>query len=278
MIESKLSKAAQNLSEPVSDFALIEEKATKDRQSRAYSYRKGLRKPVLIACILLLLGCTTIAASTEINYGAWAKYSSNFEDATAIADTAGITLPENMAGSPFYEMVTLYNCKPGTTYLDALINPAYKWYSIDYCKEENVSSQDPSDGSEIVYCYTKDNYELAFGPTDNDLYRYVFCLDENNTATFENAIPGSIQTSEYNGIHLQMMTRLVEDKESIEEVDGVRVEHYFYIHSIQWLDAEKHVVFQIDYSAHVPVTPDSEAKIYPGKLVELAKELIDLNR
>ena len=269
MIESKLYQAAQSLPEPTSSFYQIEEKAYQNQSKSTFSGHRSLKLAPILACVLILLcSVVAVAASTEVNFSAWASRSNDYNHAEKIADKLGIVLPETLDDSPFYNTTTMYVVPEGTSYLDALINPAYPWYSVDYGVQDVVrkyTSDEPDSSfseSSVVY----DEYSISFGSTENELYKYVFSLDESGTRILENALPGSYRTEEYNGITMQIVTDVHYDSENGSKI-------FAYHHRVIWVDANNHAVF----SLHKRFYAEEAADQLPAEMIEFAKEIIDMN-
>ncbi len=270
MIENRLYKAAQLLPEPTSTFVNIEEKAYRNRKVTSFHTLQYRRVAAIVACVFLLMSISVaVAATTEVNYSAWAKRSNAFYDVEKIGESIGIVLPEVLDDSPFYNITTMYVAPEGTTYLDALSNPAYPWYSVDYGVQDVVrkyNSDKPGSGfseSSVVY----DEYSLSFGSTENELYKYVFSLDESGTWTHENTLSGSFRTEEYDGVTMQIVTYVQYDLENSNEI-------FAYHHKVIWVDANNHAVFSLHKSFYAE---EEAADQLPAELIEFAKVIIDMN-
>lgn len=269
MIESKLYQAAQSLPTPKTSFCDIENKARINRNHQNFRIRRYRMVAAMLACAFLLMGSAAVAATTEVNYSAWAKYSNDVDDAKKIGENIGIIFPEALDDSPFYNITTMYVAPEGTTYLDALTNPAYPWYAVDYGVEDVVreyDSDEPDSGfseSSVVY----DKYSLSFGNTENEMFKYVFSLDETGTRILEKALPGSYHTEEYNGITMQIVTDVQYDRDNGSEV-------FAYHHRIIWIDAENHAVFCLHKSFYAD---ENAADQLPKEMIDFAKEIIDMN-
>jgi len=270
MIESKLLQAAQLLPEPASTFFQIEEKAYRNRKVSSVNTCQYRRVAAIVACVFLLMSVSiAVAATTEVNYSAWAKRSNTFRDVEKIGENIGIVLPENLGDSPFYNITTMYVAPEGTTYLDALTNPAYPWYSVDYGVQDIVreyNSYEPDSGfseSTVVY----DAYSVSFGSTENELYKYVFSLDESGTRMLKNALPGSYRTEEYKNITMQIVTGIQYDGENESDI-------FAYHHRVIWVDTINHAVFSLHKSFYAE---EKAADQIPGEMIEFAKDIIDLN-
>lgn len=263
MIESRLYKAAQLLPEPTSTFFQIEEKAYQNRKVSSFNTRQYRRVAAIVACVFLFMSVSVaVAATTEVNFSAWASRSNDYNHVEKIADKLGVALPETLDDSPFYNITTMCVAPEGTTYLDALSNPAYPWYSVDYGIQDVVrkyaSDEPDSDFSESSVVY--DEYSISFGSTENELYKYVFSLDESRTRILENALSGSYRTEEYNGITMQIVTDVQYDSENVSKI-------FAYHHRVIWVDTNNHAVFSLHKLFYV----EEEAAD------QLPAEMIDMN-
>lgn len=269
MIESKLYQAAQALPTPKTSFCEIENKARISKNNQTFRIRRYRMVAAMLVCAFLLMGSAAVAATTEVNYSAWAKHSNNFSDAEVIAEKVGVILPKAIDDSLFYNITTMYVAPEGTTYLDALTNPAYPWYAVDYGVQDVVReyySDEPDSGfseSSVVY----DKYSLSFGNTENELFKYVFSLDETGARILEKALPGSYYTEEYNGITLQIVTDVQYDRDNESEV-------FAYHHRIIWIDEENHAVFCLHKLFYAD---EKAADQMPEEMIDFAKEIIDMN-
>ena len=261
MIETKLHQAAQTLPVPTSTFSQIHEKAYWSQRRSSFDVRKYRRLAALLVCVVLLMGGAAIAATTEVDYSAWATRSSAFADCIRVADKFGITLPESIGDSPFREVTTLYVVPKGTTYIEALSTPIYRWYDVDY-GVQNIVRTEHSETIEV-----SDEYSLAFGSADGELCGYVFSLDESGIWALDNTLPGSYQTEEYKGITLQMGTTVHYNIESDSDI-------YSYQHKVIWVDTNLNVVFVINKSFYAE---EDAADKFPDKMIEFAKSIIDQN-
>lgn len=269
MIESKLFQAAQSLPTPKTSFSEIENKARINKKHRSFRIRRYRMVAAMLVCTFLLMGSAVVAATTEVNYSAWATHANQFSDVEVVAKKVGVVLPEAIDDSPFYNITTMYVAPEGTTYLDAIMNPAYPWYSVNYGVQNVVreyNSDEPDSGySESIV--VKDAYSLSFGSTDNELFRYVFGLNENGDRILEDAIQGSYQTIVHNGITMQIVTDVQHDLEDENEVLA-------YHHRVVWIDTENHAVFSLHKSFDAK---ENAADQLPGEMIDLAKKIIDMN-
>lgn len=269
MIETRLQQAVLTLPEPASSFSRIEEKAYQSQKKSSFRIRQYRQVAAILICAFLLMGSTVIAATTEVNYSAWAIHSSAFSDVQQISEKLGVVLPETLDASPFYNITTMYVAPEGTTYLDALADPAYPWYSADYGVQDVVrkyNSDAPDSGfseSSVIY----DTYSVSFGSTENELFKYVFGLDESGTRILENALPGSYRTEYYNGVIMQIVTDVQYDGDNGCEV-------FAYHHRIIWVDADNHAVFSLHKSFYAE---EDAADQLPIEMIAIAKKIIDMN-
>lgn len=269
MIESKLYQAAQALPTPKTSFCEIENKARISKNNQTFRLRRYRIVAAMLVCAFLLMGSAVVAATTEVNYSAWAKHSGQFSDAEVAAEKVGVTLPEAINDSPFYNITTMYVAPEGTTYLDALTNPAYPWYAVDYGVQKVVREyySDKPDSGYSESIDIDDKYSLSFGSTDNELFRYVFGLNENGDRILEKAIQDSYRTEEYNGITIQIVTDVQHDRDNGSEV-------FAYHHQIIWIDEDNHAVFCLHKSVYAD---EIAADQLPKEMIDFAKEIIDMN-
>ncbi|MBR3840823.1 MAG: hypothetical protein IKM20_06780, partial [Erysipelotrichales bacterium] len=185
------------------------------------------------------------------------------------AEKVGITLPYSLDDSPFYQMLTVHVAPEGTTYLEAISNPLYPWYEVNYGIEdvvrEDISDETGTGYSEYSVVY--DKYQILFGSTENELYKYVFHLDENDTYILDNDPLNQYLTEMYRDINLQITTEVFYDFENNNEIVS-------YSHEIFWVDDANKAVILIRKPVDVSVTDDIE---FPTEMIEFAKEIIDLN-
>lgn len=167
------------------------------------------------------------------------------ERAESISEELGITIPESLDGNVFCNITTGYVVPHGTSYLEALITPAYQWYSVDY----------GSDGAE----------SLSFGSTKDELYQYCFDLNSENIWSPEHLQSGRLRTEEYKGITLQIGTVVYNDRND-DSISG-------FIPHVVWVDEENSAVFSLSG----PACDESNAGQITDHLTETAKEIIDIN-
>ena len=200
MIEDRLYEAVQELPVPTVSFTAVKERAARQKNVSGFQFIQHRGIAGLFAGVFLLAGCTVIAATTEMDYGAWASHSGDFSKAEAISDELGITIPESLDGNAFCNITTGYVVPHGTSYLEALITPAYQWYSVDYG--------------------TDDAKSLAFGSTKDALYQYCFDLNSESIWSPERLQSGSLRTEEYKGITLQIGTVISYSDEIDDSISG----------------------------------------------------------
>lgn len=221
-------------------------RAARQKNVSRFQFIQHRRIAGLFAGVFLLAGCTVIAATTEVDYGAWASHSGDFSKAETISDEPGITIPESLDGNAFCNITTGYVVPHGTSYLEALITPAYRWYSVDYG--------------------TDDAKSLAFGSTKDALYQYCFNLNSENVWSPEHLLPGSCRTEEYKGITIQIGTVISYNEGSDDSISGC-------IPHVVWVDEENSTVFSLSASA----CEQADIPQTAGRLIGTAKEIINMN-
>lgn len=238
-MEERLRQAAQALPEPKGDFLCIEEQA-KETVKTPYVNRK---KRLVILALALCLFITACAYSTT-KYGLWGGYSSNsFGDARRAAEKFAYQLPETLNGSPFQSFSTAHGAPEEASYLQALLTPTYKLYTVRYAVEK--MEQQESGGE---FHWEENVSSVSFGTTEKEQWKYHFSVAEDGSCNYSGVEPGSNRTAEYEGYTLYLYT--------IGES-----------HSVRWEDTERKMV--IDMTCY-----DLESQ---EDAVEIAKELIDLN-
>lgn len=246
MIEDRLYEAVQELPVPAVSFTAVKERAASQKNSSGFQFIQRRRIAGIFAGVFLLAGCTVIAATTKVDYGAWASHSRDFSKAESISEDLGITIPESLDGNTFCNITIGYVVPHGTSYLKALITPAYQWYSADYGTDRAES--------------------LAFGSTKDDLYQYCFDLNSENIWSPERLQSGSLRTEEYKGITMQIGTVISYNEGSDDSISG-------FIPHVVWIDEENSTVFSLSASACEQVDISQTA----GRLIGTAKEIIDMN-
>lgn len=246
MIEDRLYEAVQELPVPTVSFTAVKERAARQKNVSGFQFIQHRRIAGLFAGVFLLAGCTVIDATTEVDYGAWASHSGDFSKAETISDELGITIPESLDGNAFCNITTGYVVPHGTSYLEALITPAYQWYSVDYG--------------------TDDAKSLAFGSTKDALYQYCFDLNSESIWSPERLQSGSLRTEEYKGITLQIGTVISYSDEIDDSISG-------FIPHVVWIDIENSTVFSLS----APVYDESNTDQITDRLTKTAKEIINMN-
>lgn len=246
MIEDRLYEAVQELPVPTVSFTAVKERAARQKNVSGFQFIQHRRIAGLFAGVFLLAGCTVIAATTEVDYGAWASHSGDFSKAETISDELGITIPESLDGNDFCNITTGYVVPHGTSYLEALITPAYRWYSVDY----------GTDGAG----------SLTFGSTKDELYQYCFDLNSENIWSPGHLQSGSRRTEEYKGITMQIGTVISYNEGSDDSISG-------FIPHVVWVDEENSTVFLLS----APACDESNTDQITVHLTETAKEIINMN-
>lgn len=239
-MEEKLYAAASQLPEPrccgSNLEALAEERKLRKRPNRRKRF-------VLLALALCLL--ITACAYSSTKYGLWGGYSSNsYRDAQKAAAKFDYTLPEILSKSPFCSYSEAHGAPQGYSYLQALLMPTYKLYSIHYAIEKEEIREDGS-----THGWQENVISIYFGTTEQEPWRYHFSVAEDGSKNYHGVNPGSKNTAEYEGYTLHLYS--IGDS-----------------HSVMWEDKERNMI--IDMTCY-DLTSQEEA-------VEIAKELIDLNR
>lgn len=261
MMEAKLKQAAQSLPCPASNFSQIEEKAYRSQDKTLFRVRRYRLAATVIICAAFLISGAAIAATTEVRYSAWATSSDTFESAEKAAAKLGAVLPERLDDSPFYRMTEMYVVPEGTSYLEAIYTPVYRWYGVNYGVQEIVRT-DHSESS-VIY----DKYSISIGSADGELCHYVFSLDESGAWALDNTLPGSYRTEQYNGITMQIGTTVQYDREN-------KGTAFAYHHRVIWVDGRHNVVFTLHKSFYAE---EETADQIPDEMIAFAKEIIDVN-
>lgn len=246
MIEDRLYEAAQELPVPTCSFTTVKERAARQETGSGFQFIHHRKISGIFAGVFLLAGCTVIAATTEADYGAWASHSVDFSKAETVSKELGITIPESLDGNAFCNITTGYVVPDGTSYLKALITPAYRWYSVDYGTDRTWS--------------------LTFGTTKDDLYHYCFDLDPENIWSPERLQTGNLRAEEYKGITMQVGTVINYNEGSDDSISS-------FIPHVVWLDEEKSAVFSLS----APACNEGDMDQITDHLTETAKEIIDMN-
>jgi len=261
MIEAKLYQAAQHLPGPISSFSEIEERASQIKSRRTFGIPRYRIAAAILVCVFLFMGSTVIAATTEVDYSAWAARSNSFNDAQRRAGELGVVLPEALDDIPFYNVTTMYVAPEGTTYLEAINTPVYRWYSVDYGVNEIVRTD------HSVTTVINDEFSVSIGSSEGDLWGYVFSLDESGKWAFDDTLPDSYRTLEHNGIIVQIGTTVQYEEENDSNV-------FAYHHRIIWEDTTSHVIISIHKSFYAE---EELADQLPDEMIDFAKEIIELN-
>lgn len=248
MTELRLQQAAACLPAPSCTYAAIQARANR-QQAPVPSSRRFRRLCAVCIALFILAGCTTWAATTDASYGAWATHSSSLHDMQYQAKRLELVLPETFAGCPFQDISTAHVVPQDTTFLEALIRPAYRYYTADYDRTELHTSTAHSDPVTHI--------SVSFGSTENELWRYCFEYDTGGIWSPDRLIPESYRAEEYEGRLLQVGTTA-----HYWEYDGRTT----YNHFVHWVEEEQHVC--------IGISADTDQET----LLEYAKQIIDLNQ
>lgn len=227
--------------------------------------RKPMKPPrkkrtvILIAAVLALLLCGAGYAKTR--YGMWLIYDSrNWGDLQTAVEEYDLLLPETLGGTPFLSYSEWGHVPQGASYVEALLNPVYKSVNVEYAVEVLETETYPSGEKKSETYIRSEELSLFLGTTANDLWRYYFEVDESGIWTVCD-IPESYETLEYKGITLQVGDTSFYDT-------NLKGERYIrYTHWVHWVDEEKQMAFSIAETDYAD----------PNRVVECAKEIIDLN-
>lgn len=262
MIEVKLQQTAAMMPKPKGDFLSIEETVKKNAAQRTHNPRKLRRTAVVICLILLLVGCGAKVA--EAKWMGWTTHTQEPWFLRRAAEKTGIVLPEQIEESPFYSLATAHVVPTGTSKLEALIAPVYRWYAVDYRIVEYKTARDEYGTSR--WLEDRDFYSLYFGTTENEMWKHCFGYDENGDWSEPQNIVYS-HSEEYEGVILQIYTQEFENS-----LDGV--DYHWFTHSIEWVDSKNQAVFRLYESEDAG--PGAEQ--FPQDLLDTAKEIINLNK
>lgn len=264
-MEEKLKLAANDLPLPHTDFLSLEETAKQNNRKHTLSSRRK-RLSIALALIVLLLGATTVgAATTEIDMSMWATFSYH---TMHVEHKLGIQIPKSLGDSDFLETTNLHTVPKGTTYLEAVINPVYRWYSIDYgARVKVVEEQDNWNGSRKITWETQNPYELDVGSTKNELWKYTFCFTDEGVWERSDILPETYRTEEYNGISVYSGTK-VYYYDPLIGLDHTSETNYY----VAWVDEEHQTVFVLSTDVY-----DTDSIVPPPELLEYAKQIIDMN-
>lgn len=237
-MEEKLYRAAQMLPEPKGDFLYLEEQLRKSGKAKSSDRR---RKLVILALALCLF--ITACTYSSSKYGLRGGYSSqNFGDARRAAEHFGFLLPETLNESPFQSFSTAHGAPEGASYLQALLSPTYKLYTVHYYVEKVEQREDGE------YHRAENTVNISFGTTEKEQWKYHFSVAEDGSCNYHRVEPGSNRTAEYEGYTLYLYT-------------------IGKSHSVRWEDPQRKMV--IDMSCY-----DLEKQ---EDAIAIAAELIDLN-
>ena len=237
----------------------VPETAFEELEALTGKLKPGCRRKktvmILAAAVLALLLCGMGWAKASMRYGLWHLIDSRaYSDLARAAKKYDVVLPEALDGVPFcdYSIYSLAN--RDDTWLEAVVNPAYTPRSVTYGYYRVETETHPGGSLSSESRWTESVLELDFGTTENDLWRYYFKFDGNDSWTGWN-VPGSYETVEYKGIIIQAGTLAFGNSET-------RL-----CRRACWIDEEKQVAFCLrewDFTD-------------PNRVVECAKQIIDLN-
>ncbi len=251
MIETKLKNAAEKLPQTKSTYYDVMKKAETNRNPG----RIGKRAAVFAVAMILVCG-VVFAGVTEADYSAWAAYSSEYTDAVKVANEVGITIPEQLCDSPFYNIATMCVVPDGTSYLEALTIPVYRWHSAAF-GTETIEYDDNGKGCSPAVV---NRITLSFGSTENELWKYVFGADDDGSWNTDDNY-NNVTTFELEETTLQ----LSEKKLYSPDGDELSVIDY----TVRWVDFSNNAVFVL----HMSGSPDDGA----DAAVEIAREIISAN-
>lgn len=251
-MENKLKQELNEMPTPTLTFEELEANKTKPH---AFWLRK--RAVVILTAVLALLLCGMGWA--KMQYGMWYLIGSKeYSDLENAAEKYDVALPEVLGGAPFYEY-NIYGLVPrGAPYMVALTNPSYKPRTVTYGTEVIDREYYPSGSIKSESSRMVNELCLHFGTTENELWRYYFQCDENGAWTACDVLE-SYHTIAYKGITLQ-----IGDTSFYDDVLGKTR----YTHWVHWVDEDKQVVFSLSETDYTD----------PNRVVECAKQIIDLNR
>lgn len=252
MTEKKLYRAAQALPQPETAFEallLCEHKAAPVRPHRK------IRPIATVVCILMIL---TLSAGAY-RYGqiqnemqVVRRYSNlvmPVENAWGKTQTLlkklDVVLPETLMNTPFEEGTQMSVVPRDTPRLEAMFSEFFTPVCVYY--------------SNVVFTDEYGNYDrlrylsVDVGSTEQPYWRHFFSVDDNDAFFLD-----ASHVEQYRGIELRGRSWTVTDEWNDE---------VFVIHSVQWIDGEKALCFNIS----VARTDSVEF------LMDCAKEIIDLN-
>lgn len=239
-MEEILLKAAAKLPEPRRGYPEVEEWVRMQKIERRPNRKRHI---VILAAVLCLL--VTACAYSSTKYGLWGGHnSSSFADAERAGETFDFIIPETVNGSPFQYYSTAYGAPEGYTRLQALLMPTYKLYIVHYAIEKEEIKEDGSS-----YGWQEKSISVSFGTTEKEQWKYHFSVAEDGSKNYHGVNPGSKGIAEYEGYTLHLY--------SIGDCHGV-----------MWEDKARNMILNMTC---YDLASQEEA-------VEIAKELIDLNR
>lgn len=237
-MEDKLMMAASELPEPQMEFAAIRQRIEK----REKPVRRWLPAVAALA-VALCLGLTVYAVSTK-NFGLWSGiHSSGYGDVVLLNWRYDYEFPETLGGMDFYSMSTYYGAPEGASHLQALLSPTYTMHNVDYTGYCEAMQEDGT------LLRIGQRIDISFGTTENENWKYHFSVAEDGSCNYEGVQARSQRSEEYRGYTL-----------------------YFYTSgapSVRWEDEERNLVIDMTFYGFCR---EGERKI-----LEIAKELIDLN-
>ncbi len=236
-MEHKLREAYQQLPAPRTEFAELEAMARQPKRVK--------KLPIVLAAALLVVMLCGFGWARARKYGLWSLgYSRSWTDAQMMAEKYDVQLPQQLDGVSFLLCGSYTLAPSGANHTQALLNRDYVNHSVDY--GWRVRTEDT--------VYMQEVLGLSFGTTENPLWRYYFQFDENDRWTAGE----NVELLEYKGNTLQIGTTSFYD----ESQGTTRTTWWVY-----WLDGTRHVVFSLNET-------DAEN---PDRLVECAKQIIDIN-
>lgn len=263
-MEEKLKLAVNDLPQPCTDFLSIEENAKRSTRKPALTSRRT-RISVTLALIVLLLGVTTVgAATTEIDMSMWGTTSIL---PTVVENRLGIQVPRAIGDSDYCWTMNLHTVPKGTTYLEAILNPAYRWYSIEYAERVEIVEETDTGHQKITWD-NRNPYQLRVGSTENELWKYTFCFSDDGEWIRSDILPETCRTEEYNGITVYSGTK-VYYYEEIEGWEYTSITTYYVV----WVDEAKQTLFSLSTEVY-----DTDSTATPPELLEYARQIIDMNK
>lgn len=264
MIEKKLYQAAEALPQPRTDYLSVEETAKQATRKHTLPSRRT-RLAAALSLVILLLGVTTVgAATTEIDMSMWATYSYL---PMAVENKLGIRIPRAIGNSDYRWTANMHTVPKGTTYLEAILKPVYRWYSINYVDRVEIA-EEQNNGYRKITWEDQNPYTLNIGSTKNELWKYTFCFSDDGEWIRSDILPETYHTEEYNGITLYCGTRVCH----YEPIEGWEHTSQTTYHVV-WVDEAHQVLFSLSTEVF-----DTDSTAAPPELLEYAKQIIDLNK